>query len=178
MWKMMAGWSREQMIDAGLLVYSGTLKDVAHFAGVYEQDDWMLIDERAQRFKPLMNDEYGNSAIAELVGLITLSSQNRSPHRQARYSKERSEMWTQIPYPVLADDDFTAGVGPIGAGVTTLPAKTAKWRTTQGELTQDEANAAAKAFSSKAHDLRHYDDDVWVKNNPDAPQTADLAAAS
>ena len=46
MWKMMAGWSREQMIDAGLLVYSGMLKDVAHFAGVYEQDDWFA-DRRA-----------------------------------------------------------------------------------------------------------------------------------
>ena len=87
MWKMMAGWSREQMIDSGLLVYFGTLKDVAHFAGVYEQDDWMMVDERTQRFKPLMNDEYGNSAIAELVGLISLSSQNRSPHRMARYSR-------------------------------------------------------------------------------------------
>lgn len=177
MWKMMAGWSREQMIDAGLLVYSGTLKDVAHFAGVYEQDDWMLIDERCQRMKPLMNDEYGGSAIAELVGLITLTSQNRSPHHQARYSKERGEMWSQIPYSVLADDNFTAGVGPMGAGVTTLPAKTAKWTTTQGKLTQDECNAAAKAFSSRVHDLRHYDDDNWVKNNPDAPQTAELAAS-
>ena len=61
----MAGWTREQMIDAGLLVYFGVLKDVAHFAGVYEQDDWFMVDERAQRFKPLMNDEYGDRAIAE-----------------------------------------------------------------------------------------------------------------
>jgi hypothetical protein len=177
MWKMMAGWSREQMIDSGLLVYFGTLKDVAHFAGVYEQDDWMMVDERTQRFKPLMNDEYGNNAIAELVGLITLSSQNRSPHRMARYSKERGEMWSQIPYSVLSDDQFTSGVGPMGAGVTTLPAKTAKWTTTQGKLTQDECNAAAKAFSSKKFDLRHYDDDSWFKNNPDSSQAAELAAS-
>lgn len=177
MWKMMAGWSREQMIDSGLLVYFGTLKDVAHFAGVYEQDDWMMVDERTQRFKPMMNDEYGNNAIAELVGLITLSSQNRSPHRMARYSKERSEMWSQIPYSVLSDDQFTSGVGPMGAGVTTLPAKTAKWTTTQGKLTQDECNAAAKAFSSKKFDLRHYDDDSWFKNNPDSSQAAELAAS-
>ena len=46
-----------------------------------------------------------------------------------------------------------------------------------GQLTQDEANAAAKAFSSKAYDLRHYDDDSWFKNNPDAPQSAELAAS-
>ncbi len=177
MWKMMAGWSREQMIDAGLLVYSGTLKDVAHFAGVYEQDDWMLVDERAQRMKPLMNDEYGGSAIAELVGLITLTSQNRSPHHQARYSKERGEMWSQIPYSVLADDNWTADVGGMAPGSSSLPEKTAKWTTTQGKLTQDEVNAAAKAFHSKKFDLRYYDDDVWAKNNPDAEQAVTLAGS-
>jgi hypothetical protein len=42
-------------------------------------------------------------------------------------------------------------------------------------LTQDECNAAAKAFHSKAFDLRHYDDDVWVKNNPDDPRAVELA---
>jgi hypothetical protein len=176
MWRMMAGWSREQMIDSGLLVYYSILKDVAHFAGVYEQDDWFLVDERTQRFKPLMNDEYGNSAIAELVGLISLTSQDRGPHRMARYSRDRTEMWTAIPYSVLSDDNWTAGVGPIGPGSSSLPEKTAKWTTTQGKLTQEECNAAAKAFSSKKFDLRNYDDDVWIKNNPDAPQAAELAA--
>lgn len=178
MWKMMAGWSREQMIDAGLLVYYGTMKDVAHFAGVYEQDDWFLVDERTQRFKPLMNDEYGNSVIAELVGLISMTSQNRGPHRMARYSGEPGEMWTSIPYSVLADDEWTPSVGPIVAGSTSLPAKTAKWTTTRGKLTQDECNAAAKEFHSQAFDLRYYDDDVWVKNNPDDPRAAELEAAS
>src|SRR5262249_6866042 len=128
--------------------------------------------------KPLMNDEYGNSAIAELVGLVSLTSQDRGPHRMERYSRDRTEMWTTIPYSVLADDEWTARVGPMGAGVTTLPEKTAKWTTTQGKLTQDECNAAAKAFRSKAFDLRHYDDDVWAKNNPDDPRAAELAAAT
>ena len=178
MWKMMAGWSREQMIDAGLLVYYGTMKDVAHFAGVYEQDDWFQVDERTQRFKPLMNDEYGNSVIAELVGLISMTSQNRGPHRMARYSGEPGEMWTSIPYSVLADDEWTAGVGPIEGGSSSLPQKTAKWTTTQGKLTQEECNAAAKQFGSKAFDLRYYDDDVWVKNHPDDPRAAELEAAS
>src|SRR5260221_3247265 len=65
MWKMMAGWTREQMIDSGLLVYYGVLKDLAHFAGVYDQDDWFMVDERVQRFKPLFNDEDGGALIAE-----------------------------------------------------------------------------------------------------------------
>jgi hypothetical protein len=177
MWKMMAGWTREQMIDAGLLVYFAILKDLAHFAGVYDQDDWFEVDERTQRFRPLMNDEYGNSAIAELVGLVSLSSQDRGPHRLARYSRDSTEMWSSIPYSVLSDDNWTAGVGPIGPGSTSLPPKTAKWTTTQGKLTQEECNAAAKAFHSKKFDLRYYDDDIWVKNHPDAEQTAALAAS-
>jgi hypothetical protein len=177
MWKMMAGWTREQMIDAGLLVYFGILKDVAHFAGVYDQDDWFQVDEQTQLFRPLMNDEYGNSAIAELVGLVSLSSQDRGPHRMERYSRENTEMWTSIPYSILDDDNWTPGVGPIGPGSSSLPPKTAKWTTTQGKLTQDECNAAAKAFRSAKFDLRNYDDDVWVKNNPDAEQTAALAAS-
>jgi len=70
---------------------------------VYEQDDWFLVDERTQHFRPLMNDEYGNSAIAELVGLISLTSQDRGPHHMARYSREPGEMWSSIPYSVLSD---------------------------------------------------------------------------
>jgi hypothetical protein len=77
---------------------------------------------------------------------------------------------------VLADDNWTAGVGPIGPGSSSLPAKTAKWTTTQGKLTQDECNAAAKAFRSAKFDLRYYDDDVWAKNNPDAEPTTALAS--
>lgn len=177
MWKMMAGWTREQMIDAGLLVYFGILKDVAHFAGVYDQDDWFLVDERTQLFRPLMNDEYGNSAIAELVGLVSLSSQDRGPHRLERYSRENTEMWTTIPYSVLDDDNWTPGVGAIGPGSTSLPPKTAKWTTTQGKLTQDEVNAAAKAFHSAKFDLRNYDDDVWAKHNPGAEQAVTLAGS-
>jgi hypothetical protein len=172
MWKMMAGWTREQMVDAGTLVYYGGTKELAHFAGVYDQDDWFLIEDRAQTFKPLMNDEYGGSLIAEIVGLVSLSSQNRSPHHMARYSGERGEMWTAIPYSVLADDEWTATMGPIRGGRTSLPAKTAKWTTTRGKLTQEECNAAARGFESKAHDLRFYDDDGWAKFNPGDPRVA------
>ena len=178
MWKMMAGWTREQMIDAGLLVYYGTQKDLAHFAGVYEQDDWFTVEERCQRFKPLMNDEYGGILIAEIVGLVSMSLAERSEHHMAKYSGERGDMWTPIPYSVLEDDEWTAGVGPIRGGSTSLPPKTAKYTTTRGKLTQDECNAAAREFSSRVHDLRHYDDDTWVKHHPDDPKAAELDAAA
>jgi len=174
MWRLMAGWTREQMVDAGTLVYYAGVKELAHFAGVYEQEDWFLIEPRAATFKPLMNDEYGGSLIAEIVGLVSLSSQQRGPSHMARYSNERGEMWTPIPYSVLADDAWTASVGPILGGETTLAPKTARWTTTQGKLTQEECNAAARAFSSRAHELRFYDDDAWRKFNPGDPRNAEL----
>jgi hypothetical protein len=177
MWKMMAGWSRDQMIDAGLLVYAGVTKDLAHFAGVYDQDDWFKVEERTQRFKPLMNDEYGGALIAEIVGLVSMTSQNRSPYHMARYSGERGDMWSSIPYSVLVDDEWTSNVGPIRGGSTSLPEKTALYTTTQGKLTQDECNAQARMFRSRGHDLRHYDDDQWFKFHPDDPKAKELEGA-
>jgi hypothetical protein len=174
MWKMMAGWSRDQMIDAGLLVYAGTQKDLAHFAGVYEQDDWFKVEERAQRFKPLFNDEYGGALIAEIVGLVSMSSQNMSPYHMAKLSGARGEMWSPIPYSVLADDEWTSSVGPIRGGSTALPEKTGPFTTTQGKLSQDECNAKAREFSSRAYDLRRYDDDIWFKHHPDDPKAKEL----
>jgi hypothetical protein len=178
MWKMMAGWTREQMIDAGLLVYYGVLKDLAHYAGVYEQDDWFTVDERAQRFKPLFNDEYGNSLVAEIVGLVSLSSQNWSEHHMAKFSDARGEMWTPVPYSVLSDDEWTSTVGPLQPGSTSLPAKTAPYTTTRGKLDQDECNRLARDFRPTGSQLRHYDDDTWIKNHADDPRAEELYRAA
>jgi hypothetical protein len=178
MWKMMAGWSREQMIDAGLLVYYGVVKDLAHYAGVYDQDDWFTIDERVQRFKPLFNDEYGNCLVAEIVGLVSMSSQNWSEYHMAKFSDARGEMWTPIPYSVLADDAWTSTVGPMRPGSTSLPAKTAPYTTTRGKLSQEECNRLAREFRPTGWDLRHHDDDTWVKNHAEDPRAQELYRAA
>jgi len=174
MWKMMAGWTREQMIDAGALVYYGVIKDLAHYAGVYEQEEWFTIDERAQRFKPLLNDEYGNSLIAEIVGLVSMTSQNWSEYHMARYSDARGEMWSPVPYSILADEEWTSTVGPMRPGTSSLPPKAAGYTTTRGKLDQDEANRLAKEFRPSWWDLRHYDDDTWIKNHADDPRAQEL----
>jgi hypothetical protein len=178
MWRMMAGWTREQMIEAGLLVYSGVAKDLAHFAGVYEQSDWFDVDDQAGRFKPLMNDEYGGSLIAEIVGLVSMSSQQWSEYHMTKFSDARGEMWTPVPYSILADDEWTSTVGPIGPGRTALPAKTSGWSTTRGKLDQDENNRLAREFRPAGWDLRHYDDDTWVKNHADDPRAQELYRAA
>ncbi|HEX4107267.1 MAG TPA: hypothetical protein VHX88_03990 [Solirubrobacteraceae bacterium] len=178
MWTMMAGWSREQMIDAGLLVYYAVIKDLAHYAGVYEQEDWFTVDERVQRFKPLFNDEYGNSVIAETVGLVSMRSQTWSEYHMAKFSDARGELWTPVPYSVLADDEWTATVGPMQPGSSSLPAKTERYTTTRGKLTQAECNRLAREFRPAAWELRWYDDDTWIKNHADDPRAHELYRAA
>jgi hypothetical protein len=178
MWKMMAGWKREQMIDAGLLVYYGVLKDLAHFAGVYDQQEWFTIDERCQRFKPLFNDEYGNALIAEIVGYVSLKSQQLSEYHMAKFSDGRGEMWTPIPYSVLVDDEWTSTVGSFREGTTSLPTKTAGYTTTRGKLALEECNQLARDFRPAAWDLRHYDDEAWIKHNFGDPRARELYRAA
>ena len=48
LWQRIAGWNRDQMLDAGAITYFSIVKDLAHVAGCYAMEDWMLIDERAQ----------------------------------------------------------------------------------------------------------------------------------
>lgn len=175
LWKRMARWSRDQMIDAGLLIYYGVARDFAHIAGVYDQDDWFVVEERAQRFKPLFNDEYGGHLIGELVGYISLRSQQGNDYHMARWSGAPGDMWSTIPYSVLDDDEWTSTVGPIRGGSTSLPAKTGLYTTTQGKLTQEECNERARAFvpSTQTDGLVHLDD-TWVKSHPDDPRADEL----
>ena len=175
LWKRISGWTRDQMIDAGLLVYYSVAKDLAHFAGVYSEEDWFTVKDRVQRLKPIMNDEYGGMAIAELVGYVSLSSQQGSPYTMSKFSNAPGDMWSAVPYSPLANDEFTAGVGPIRGGSTSLPRKTAKYTTTRGKLTADEANALARGFEPPIIEgPRRFYDDQWVKYHVGTPEADDL----
>jgi hypothetical protein len=179
LWRRMAGWTRDQMIDAGLLVYYGVVRDMAHFAGVYDQDEWFTVEDRAQRFKPLFNDEYGGHLIGELVGYISLRTQQGSEYHMSRFSGAPGDMWSTIPYSVLTDDEWTSGVGPIRGGSTSLPRKTGKYTTTRGKLTQDEVNSAVRGFTAAtvAPHLRGLDD-TWVKHHAEDPRADELYKAT
>lgn len=169
-WQMMAGWTRTQMLEAGLLVYSGVGREFAHLAGTYEQDDWWQVDDQARRFYPLLNDEYGNGVIWELVDQLSLSSQQWSPHHIERFRDGRPEMWTPIPYSVLADEEWTATVGPMSSGGTDLPRKTGLWQTSEGKLGLDELNQRCRDFDPPSWQHRFYNEDVFVKHHPGDPR--------
>ena len=115
LWRRIAGWSRDQMIDAGAITYFSIIKDLAHVAGVYDVDDWMMVDERAERFRPLFNDEYSRDA---LVGLCIGAhpSHRLNEYTMMQHSNQPQRLYSLIPYSILQGEDYTASSGPIYPG--------------------------------------------------------------
>lgn len=167
LWKRIASWSREQMIDAGAIVYSSVAKDFAHLAGTYRQEDWIQIDDRVQRFKPLMNDEYARDGLGEMVGLLSFPHQKTSEYQMARYSGLNQNMMTGVPYDVLQrPESFALTVGDRSrfSGSSTLEPKTGLWVTSAGRLELDQYNERAHSFrpTVQQESLRYLDEE-WVK---------------
>jgi hypothetical protein len=155
LWKRMAGWTRDQMMDAGALVYFSIIKDFAHVAGVYEVDDWMRIDARADKFRPLLNDEFGRDFLGELVGLVSLPSQRLHDYSMMKHKDGPVRYTSHVPYAALSEERAQTPAAPSGPGVTHLSAKIDRYTTTQGRLTLADYNARASAFRSRQMDDRY-----------------------
>jgi hypothetical protein len=175
LWGRMAQWSRAQLIEAGALVYFSIPKELAHVAGVYDQSDWMEIDERALRFIPLLNDEYGRDCLTELVGTLTLPSQQGNEYMMAMHNNAAKRMMSPVPYAVLTNADWTKSSGGLRTGSTVLERKTGKWQTARGLLTLSAYNEAARNFTPAvcAEDLV-FTDDAWLKYHSREPQAEKL----
>jgi len=146
LWKRMAGWSRDEMMDAGALVYFSLIKDLAHVAGVYDVNDWMTIDARADRFRPLLNDEFGRDFLGAIVGLVDLPSQQLHHYAMMQHNNAPVRYLSQIPYSVLNGAGTESRLAPITPGVTHLGGKQDRYTTTAGPLPLAEFNARAAAF--------------------------------
>lgn len=166
LWQLMAGWTRDQMIDAGAMMYAAVAKDLFHVAGVYDEADWFTIDPRAERIRPLLNDEYGRDFLAGLLGYVNRPAQQGSPYSMSKWSNAQGDMWTPVPYSVLTDDEFT-GPGPEAQpGTTVLDSKTGPYLTTRGKLTLEAYNAAAAEFvPTLAQEPYRFLDDTWVRTH-------------
>ena len=145
LWKRMAGWSRDQMMDGGALVYFSFIKDFAHIAGVYDPEDWMKIDARADRFRPLLNDQFGRDFLGEMVGLVSLPSQQLSEYAMMQHNDRSVRYISHIPYSVLDRTGSGQSLSSIAAGVSHLPEKTGGYRTSEGMLALEEYNRRAAA---------------------------------
>ena len=146
LWKRMATWSRDQMMDAGAIVYFSIIKDFAHLAGVYEVDDWMKIDERDNRFRPLLNDEFGRDFLGEMVGLVSLPSQQLHDYAMMQHNDKPARYISHIPYAVLDHPEKQAGIGPIAGGGSHLNEKQGRYTTSAGKLDIVDYNARAADF--------------------------------
>lgn len=175
LWTRFAAWSRDQLLDAGALTYSVAMKDLAHIAGVFEADDWLAIDPRAERFRPLLNDEYAEGLIGELVGGISLPSQQASPFVMMQHTNRPARMFTPLPCSLVADDDYVASTGELQHGTTHIDAKVDRFRTSRGLLTLAEYNRAASMHESPVSSARfRYLCETWVKYHRHTPLADEL----
>ena len=175
LWLRIAGWSRDQMIDAGALTYYNIIKDLAHVAGVFEVADWLAIDPRAERFRPLLNDEFSNQILGSLVVGLDLPGHRQSPYQMMQYSDGASRVYTPLPYSVLAGEEYVPGVGPIQSGTSHLDPKEDRYRTTAGVLTLAEYNRRAREFMPQAcREEYRFLCETWVKYNYDTPLADEL----
>ena len=177
LWEQMAGWSRDQQMDAGALNYFAVPKELAHIAGCYESRDWMMMDDRAERFRPLLNDEYGNLFLGELVGMITQPSQQAHSYTMAQHTDKATKGLSFIPYSILQDEPYTSGVGRITGGVTNLEPKQDRYRTSEGVMSEAELNERCKEFTMTActEEFRLLCSD-WVKYHFHEDKADDLFA--
>ncbi len=175
LWRRIAGWSRDQMIDAGAMVYFGIVKDLAHVAGVYAVEDWMMVDERAERFRPLFNDEYANAVLGELVGYISNPSQQLHGYNMMKHSNAPTRVYSHIPYSILADGNFTRTCGELQPGITHLPPKIDRYTTSAGVLGLADYNRRAREFVPQVcTDKYRHLCETWVKYNAHTPLADEL----
>lgn len=185
LYKRISGWNARQRIDAGLYVYFQGLAEPAHMAGVFRHEDWEFVDERNGRLRGLYNEEFAlDSYVENWAALLgpqgSANEYYLHPEHYQIWRKAGQPIGAPVPHPgrqgflvssnVLRDHDYsrraTAPGGGAPRGENSLPAKTGKWRTTQGDLTQEEFNSAARRFRPKgAQEPWVHIDDQWVKWN-------------
>ncbi len=174
LWRRVAGWSRDQMMDAGAITYFSIVKDLAHVAGVYEVADWMTVDERAERFRPLFNDEYSRDA---LVGLCIGAhpSHRLNEYTMMQHSNAPQRLYSLIPYSILQGEAYTPTSGPIYPGASHLPAKLDRYNTTRGVIGLAEYNRLAREARPPALEpkYRHLCE-TWVKYHAGEPLADEL----
>lgn len=170
LWLRIAGWSRNQMLDAGAITYFAVCKDIAHIAGCYDPNDWVKIDARAERFRPLLNDEYGRDILLALC-TVTNPTQQVSDYVMMQHANRPTRFFTPIPYSVLAGEPYTAGVGEIHPGVTQLPEKQDRYTTSRGKLAIADYNRASReAVPTNAAPEYRFLCETWLKYHAGTPQ--------
>jgi hypothetical protein len=134
----------------------------------------MMVDERAERFRPLFNDEFSRDA---LVGLCigTHPSHQLSEYTMMQHSNKPQRLYSLIPYSILQGEDYTPTSGPIYPGKSHLDAKIDRYATTRGILDLAEYNRLAREVRPPAMEpkYRHLCE-TWVKYHAGTPAADEL----
>jgi len=168
LWKRISTWSRDEMLDAGAIVYFALIKEFAHVAGVYEVDDWMTVDARADRFRQLFNDEFARDFLGEMVGLVSLPSQQINPYAMMQHNDRPVRYLSLLPQDVLTDGDYTPTIGDLAPGVSRHGPKADIYTTTAGKLPLAAFNARVREFRpEQLSEQYRFICDTTVKYRPD-----------
>ena len=137
--------------------------------------DWMMVDERAERFRPLFNDEYSRDA---LVGLCHRHASIPSAQRiydDAALERPAAASIRSFHILFLQGDSYTSTCGPIYPGASHLPAKVDSYNTTRGYIGLEEYNRLAREMRPPALDpkFRHLCE-TWVKYHAGEPLADEL----
>jgi len=174
-WLRIASWTRDQLVDAGALVYYNIIKDLAHVAGVFEVADWLTIDPRAERFRPLLNDEFSDAFLGSLVYGLDLPNHRLSPFAMMQHKDQATRAFTPLPLSILSGEDYVASCGEPQPGVSNLPPKVDRYRTTAGVLPLADYNRRAREFTPQiCTDKYRYLCETWVKYNASSPLADEL----
>jgi hypothetical protein len=176
LWQRFAGYSRDQLLDAGALTYFAVIKDFAHVAGCYDAEDWNEIDERAERFRVLLNDEYGNQMMGSHFVALDCPSHQCNEYTMMHHSDLPTRSYSPLSMSLLQETDYVPTVGDgICPGVTYLPEKIDRYRTTQGVMGLAELNRRTREFVPQlSSDKFRYLDDTWVQYHYDTPLANEL----
>lgn len=194
LYKRFVGMSAHQRIDAGMFTYVQNPATVAHMAGAFRHRDWEFVDHRNERLRGIYNEEYATDAYVENYGALlgTQGAWNEYYLNPVHYSMWRrggaaagaalptnGRMEFPVPASVLRDHGYSRRVNPTGltecAGDSSLPAKTGRWLTSAGSLTEDEYNTAVvDGRPELAREPWVHLDDAWVKWHWRAPEADEL----
>lgn len=181
-----------QMTEAGIYVYLYAASGFSHMAGTFEHSQWEMIDERTDRLWAIHNEEYSLDSYLDNFALMFGRQAAQSDYylHPVSYNSWRKGGSPRGPLPspgrnafpvpatVLIDHDYPARVNPNGlaaiVGTNHLPPKSQGWLTSQGRMTQEQRNQAARDLRSPllSSPWIHHDEQ-WLKwhwDTPDAQQ--------
>jgi hypothetical protein len=181
LYERFSGMSLKEMTNVGAAAYFRCAVDFSHIAGTYREDVWSSIDDRAERFREIMTEEYALDAyVDDMVTMsgyaggasdyylnpVSYASWRRAGNTRGHLPRNGRRSFT-VPAHVLVDHDYSLRAdqsASSGLLHRTLPPKKTNYLTTQGRVSVEALNEMARSFKSPVVQPPWSGcDDEWVK---------------